>query len=171
MKKRVSVLTNEECLEVGLLITPGWSKILDDLTALGNGQDFPPAVESLGWWELISQLEATQKQRGYKPGWLVHNVLAAGKPPCWALSTVAKIAGYSSKWAARQWHGVFDEYPNVEAIDWKRIAQSQPKIPESLPPGKPILKLDRLTSSPTCKPVLKPRLAGSSIIKPVEGVH
>jgi hypothetical protein len=171
MKKRVSVLTNEECLEVGLLITPGWSQILEELTALGSGQDFPSVVEETSWNKLISQLEAIQQQRGYKPGWLVHNVLSAGKPPYWVLTAVAKIAGFNAKWAARNWVGVFDEYPDLDAIDWERIAQSEPKIPEPLPPpsNKIILKGDRLTSVPACKPALKPRLAESSIIKLIEG--
>jgi hypothetical protein len=160
MKKRVSVLTNEECLEAGgLLITPGWSRILEELTALGNGQDSPPAVEATSWNKFLFLLEDIRKERGYKAGWLVHNVLAAGRPPYGILIAVAKIAGFNSKWAARRWCGVFDEYPNVEAIDWERVAQSEPKIPDPLPPGKPILKLDRLTSVSTSIPVLKPRLA------------
>ncbi len=156
------MLSNEECLERGLLITPGWSKILDELTALGNGQDFPPVVEETSWNKLLSQLEDIQRERGYKPGWLVHNVLAAGRPPYWALSTMAKIVGFNAKWAARNWVGVFDEYPNVEAIDWERIAQSESKIPEPLPP---ILKLDRETSVPVNKPILKPKTINKAVAK------
>jgi hypothetical protein len=153
MKKRVSVLTNEECLEVGLLITPGWSKILEELTALGNGQDSPPVVEATSWNKLLSQLEDIQRERGYKPGWLIHNVLAAGKPPYWVLTAVAKIAGFNAKWAARQWNGVFDELPNVEAIEWELYKPQDDRY------------------KPTAKPILKPKLASDITIKPTKGVH
>ena len=165
MKKTINVLSNPECLERGLLITPGWSKILHELTALGNGQGFPPAVEETSWNKLLSQLQEIQQKRGYKPGWLVHNVLAAGRPPYGILIAAAKIAGFNSRWAARQWCGVFDELPNLDAIKWELVAKSQPKIPEALPlpSNKIILKGDRLASSPTCKPVLKSRVNGEDI--------
>lgn len=122
--------------------TPGWSRILEELTVLEIEKDVEKAQLSpekseltgggvssecgvaeppgITWEKLLNRLLAFQKEMGYKPGWTIHQVLDCGNPPLWVLVELAKNAGYSEYWASKKAKELEYEWlmPDIEEADW-----------------------------------------------------
>jgi hypothetical protein len=119
---------NLRALERGRRFSPDWERKLALLTVLGTGDELDPEFANIaaikdpnGWDALLVRLKAIQKQRSYRPGWVIHQTMACGNPPYWVLVELAENAGYNSRWPSKQWSdykGSFSPAPNFAAIDW-----------------------------------------------------
>jgi hypothetical protein len=72
----------------------------------------PPEPPS--WDDLIDKLLVIQKANNYQPGWVVHQVKAAGMPPIQYWRRLMIELGYSFDWPGRMWvRSEQTEYPDT----------------------------------------------------------
>jgi hypothetical protein len=116
------------------LFTPNWESILHQLSVLGNDDEHFSALPAIAhgqttWGELIDRLVIIQKERGYRPSWVIQQCMDRGNPPFEALVRLAKNGGFISaaRWAAKNWKGSEDEDEFLLFIDLPGIGNKPPE--------------------------------------------